>query len=157
MPRVPLPGAAAAPATSTDPPDRPAALTQALERIGDRWKLTIVAALLDGPRRFGEIAEAANPIAPNVLSRRLRELEQAGLVLAVPYCERPARYLYELTAAGDDLAGVLRLLADWGARHAGGEPLRHGSCGTALEARWYCPTCREPADDAGSLEQVFYA
>ncbi len=139
------------------PADQPAALAQALGRVGDRWKLTIVAALLDGPRRFGEISGAIDGIAPNILSRRLRQLEQDGLVLAVPYCDRPVRFLYELTAAGQDLAGVLRLFADWGARHADGEPLRHASCGTPLEARWYCPTCREPADDAGSLDQVFYA
>jgi DNA-binding HxlR family transcriptional regulator len=139
------------------PTDPPAALAQALARVGDRWKLNIVAALLDGPRRFGEISEAIAGIAPNVLSQRLRQLEHAGLVLAVPYCERPARFLYELTPGGQDLAGVLRLLADWGARHADGEPLRHARCGTPLEARWYCPTCHEPADDAGSLDQLFYA
>jgi DNA-binding HxlR family transcriptional regulator len=139
------------------PADPPAALGQALARVADRWKLTIVDALLDGPRRFGELSEAIGAIAPNILSHRLRQLEQAGLVLAVPYSDRPVRFLYELTAAGHDLAGVLRLLADWGARHAGGEPLRHASCGTPLEARWYCPTCDQPADDAGSLDQLFYA
>jgi DNA-binding HxlR family transcriptional regulator len=138
-------------------PPEPPALTEALARVGDRWKLTIVAALLDGPRRFGELSEAIDGIAPNVLSQRLRQLEESGLVLAVPYCRRPARFLYELTAAGHDLAGVLRLLTGWGARHAGGEPLRHASCGSPLEARWYCPTCREPADDGGSRDQVFYA
>lgn len=138
-------------------PSGPAALTQALAKVGDRWKLEIAAALLDGPRRFGELADVIDGIAPNVLSQRLRLLEQDGLVLAVPYCERPIRFLYELTGAGQELAGVLRLLAGWGARHAGGEPLRHASCGTQLEARWYCPTCREPTDDAGSLDQVFYA
>ena len=125
-------------------------------RVGDRWKLLIVAALLDGPRRFGELATAIDGIAPNVLSQRLRRLEEDRLVLAVPYSDRPARFLYELTAAGHDLAGVLRLLAGWGARHADGEPLRHASCGTPLETRWYCPTCREPTDDAGSPDQVFH-
>jgi hypothetical protein len=54
---------------------------------------------------------------------------------------------YLLTADGHDLASALRLLADWGARHAGNaeqagyEPMRHQTCGTPLEARWYCPTC----------------
>jgi DNA-binding HxlR family transcriptional regulator len=141
----------------SDPPRPAGGLSQALTRVGDRWTLEIVAALLEGPGRFGEIAAAVEGIAPNVLSQRLRSLERAGLVLAVPYCRRPVRFLYELTSAGHDLAGVLRLLADWGARHAGGEPLRHAGCGTPLEARWYCPTCDEPADDAGRLDQVFYA
>ena len=53
------------------------------------------------------------------------------------------------------LAGIsprtlsLRLLADWGARTGGGEPYRHEPCGTALEARWWCPTCEEVVDDPG--------
>ena len=49
---------------------------------------------------------------------------------------------YALTADGRELAGALRLLADWGSQRGGtGEPLRHEACGTPLEARWHCPTC----------------
>jgi DNA-binding HxlR family transcriptional regulator len=132
--------------------EQPSPLSQALATVADRWKLAVVAALLDGPRRFGEISEAIEEIAPNILSQRLRQLEQEGLVLARPYSERPQRFLYELTAAGQDLAGVLRLLSDWGARHRGGEPFRHAACGTPLEARWYCPTCHEPVDETAGLD-----
>jgi DNA-binding HxlR family transcriptional regulator len=127
----------------------PTPLSEALAAVGDRWKLAVVASLLDGPRRFGELAEAIGEIAPNILSQRLRQLETEGLVLAQPYSERPPRFLYELTPAGQDLAGVLRLLSDWGARHRGAEPQRHAACGTPLEARWYCPTCEQPVDDSG--------
>ena len=66
----------------------------------------------------------------------------------------PQRYVYELTSSGHELAGTLRLLADWGARHAeSGEPPRHDLCGTPVEARWWCPTCERPVDDddAGGL------
>jgi hypothetical protein len=53
-----------------------------------------------------------------------------------------------LTADGRELAGALRLLADWGARDESSDTLRHGTCGTPLEARWYCPTCaRSIAED----------
>jgi hypothetical protein len=49
---------------------------------------------------------------------------------------------YALTADGRELAGALRLLADWGSRSADRvEALRHEPCGTPLEARWYCSTC----------------
>ena len=113
-------------------------------RVGDRWTLLVVEALLDGPRRFGDLQEAVAGIAPNILTQRLRRLEREGLVVAQPYSERPPRFVYELTAAGRELAGALRLLADWGARHSGAEPLRHAACGTPLEARWYCPTCDAP-------------
>ena len=68
--------------------------------------------------------------------------------------ERPPRFVYELTASGHELAGALRLLADWGARHReGGEPPRHDACGTPVEARWWCPACEQPVgeEDATGL------
>jgi len=92
-------------------------LGAALDSVGDRWTLLVVEALLDGSRRFGDLEEALPGIAPNVLSARLRRLEADGLVLAEPYSDRPRRFVYELTASGRALAGALRLLADWGARH----------------------------------------
>jgi DNA-binding HxlR family transcriptional regulator len=128
------------------------ALAGALATVGDRWTLLIVAALLDGPRRFGELQEEVAGIAPNVLTQRLRALERNALVVARPYSERPPRFVYELSAAGSELAGALRLLAGWGARNAeGGSPTpRHAVCGTPMEARWWCPTCERPvADDEG--------
>ncbi len=91
-----------------------AALADALSAVGDRWTLLIVAALLEGPRRFGELSEEVAGIAPNVLTQRLRALEGNALVLARPYSERPPRFVYELSDAGRELAGVLRLRAGWG-------------------------------------------
>ena len=117
-------------------------LAAALDSVGDRWTLLLVETLLDGPRRFGDLQEQLPRIAPNVLTQRLRRLEGEGLVVAQPYSERPQRYVYELTASGHELAGALRLLADWGARgDTGAEPLVHDACGSPLEARWWCPTC----------------
>src|SRR5690349_1739145 len=94
-------------------------LADALVRVGDRWTLLLVAALLDGPRRFGELADDVPGIAPNVLTQRLRHLEQQGLIVATPYSQRPVRLSYELTASGRDLADAVSLLAAWGARHEG--------------------------------------
>jgi DNA-binding HxlR family transcriptional regulator len=126
----------------------PSALAAALERVGDRWTLLIVEALLDGPRRFGDLLEAVTGIAPNILTQRLRHLEREAIVVSRPYSERPPRLAYELSAAGAELAGALRLLADWGARHAdSAEPLRHAVCGTTLEARWWCPSCELPVEE----------
>jgi DNA-binding HxlR family transcriptional regulator len=125
------------------------ALAEALERVGDRWTLLIVEALLDGPRRFGDLLEAVQGIAPNILTQRLRHLERAAIVVTRPYQARPPRMAYELSAAGAELAGALRLLADWGARHTdSAEPLRHSLCGTPLEARWWCPGCEIPVDES---------
>ena len=138
-----------------DAPD--SALAEALAAVGDRWTLLLVAALLDRPRRFGELLEQVEGIAPNVLTQRLRQLERNALVIARPYSERPPRFVYELSAAGQELAGALRLLAGWGARNAeDASAPRHAVCGTPMEARWWCPTCERPvADDEG--EELHFA
>jgi DNA-binding HxlR family transcriptional regulator len=133
-------------------------LAEALASVGDRWTLLIVASLLDGPRRFGDLEKELPGIAPNVLTQRLRNLESQGLVRAERYSERPPRFVYELGAAGRELAGALRLLSDWGARHTGDvDPPRHSVCGSPLEAVWYCPTCEMPVEDEGAEEDVHYA
>lgn len=122
-------------------------LAAATERVGDRWTLLIVHALLGGPQRFSDLQEAVAGIAPNVLSQRLKQLEADGVVLASPYSQRPQRFAYELTAAGHDLAGVLRLLAAWGAERDDTGRVRHEACGTPAEPRWWCPTCDRALDD----------
>jgi DNA-binding HxlR family transcriptional regulator len=123
-------------------------LADALARVGDRWLLLAVASLLEGPKRFNELQESLDGIAPNVLSSRLKALSEQALVVAVPYSERPPRFVYELTAAGRELADALRLLADWGARHReGGDTARHEACGTPVEMRRWCPTCAQPVGE----------
>lgn len=118
------------------------ALAAALDRVGDRWSLLLVEALLGGPRRWSELSQEVTGIAPNVLSDRLRRLEHEGVVSAEPYSDRPLRLAYGLTSAGRELAGAVRLLTDWGAgRDEGTVAPRHGPCGTPMEARWHCPTC----------------
>jgi DNA-binding HxlR family transcriptional regulator len=142
------------PAGRSDPPDASGAadpadtpLAWAVSRVGDRWTLLIVHALLGGPLRFGELAEALPGIATNVLSQRLKRLEADRLVVSAAYSARPPRFSYELTQAGRELGGVLALLAQWGAVAGGGEGVRHSACGTPLEARWWCPTCDHSVDD----------
>jgi DNA-binding HxlR family transcriptional regulator len=140
-------------------PEAPDGLAEALMALGDRWSLAIVAHLLEQPLRFGALQERMPSISPNVLSQRLRTLQASGIVLASPYSHRPPRFLYELTSAGHELAGPLRLLGDWGARHSGAavELPRHGACGSSLELRWYCPACEQPVDaPAGSDEEELY-
>ena len=128
-------------------------LVGAVERVGDRWTLLIVDALLGGPRRFNELQTDVAGIAPNILSARLRHLEREGIVFSRPYSRKPLRVAYELSAAGRDLAGALRLLAHWAAGHADEtEGPRHSECGTPMEARWYCPTCARVVDERAEAE-----
>lgn len=151
--------------TSGDFPSSPAraaatdALAEAAERVGDRWSLQVVGALLAGPRRFGDLLALLDGIAPNILSTRLARLEADGLIVGEPYSRRPVRHTYRLTAAGADLAGALRMLAQWGGAHRsarpgheGGGALTHERCGTALDARWFCPTCGEVVDDVDNAD-----
>ncbi len=141
----------AAPPRQEDPLE---ALGRALRVVGDRWSLAVVAALLDGPLRYGELQTRLGSVAPNVLARRLKQLEEEGLLVARPYSARPPRHEYGLTESGRDLAGAARVLTDWGAQH-GGEPAdepRHGACGTPLEVRWYCPACDEVLEGSGLRE-----
>jgi DNA-binding HxlR family transcriptional regulator len=122
-------------------------LAEALARVGDRWTLLVVEALLTGPRRFNDLLDQLPGIAANILSERLKRLEREGLIVARPYSDRPPRAAYQLTAEGGELAGALRLLASWGAGHTeGDEAPRHPACGTPIEARWYCPTCDQLVD-----------
>jgi DNA-binding HxlR family transcriptional regulator len=123
-------------------------LDAALARVGDRWTLLIVDALLQGPRRFNELIAEVDGIAPNILSQRLKHLEREAMITARPYSRRPTRFSYELSGSGRDLASALRLLAEWGAGHGeDSDPPRHAACGTPMETRWYCPTCARTVDD----------
>lgn len=132
-------------------------LGDALARVGDRWTLLVVEALLGGARRFNELSHDLPDIAPNILSGRLKHLEREGLVFLRPYSDRPPRLEYGLTALGAELAGALRLLAQWGSRTPGSDGLpHHEACGSPLEARWYCPTCARIVDDHDPAELRYF-
>jgi DNA-binding HxlR family transcriptional regulator len=100
---------------------------RALERVGDRWSLLVIRDLLTGVKRFTDLMDRLGGITPKTLSRRLRELEDAGIVAAD---REPGRreVWYRLTPAGADLGPVLDALGRWGLQHAwrrpqAGEPL----------------------------------
>ncbi len=138
------------------PPSR-LSLAESLQVVGDRWALLVVAVLLDGPRRFGDLQSELPGIATNVLAQRLRHLESHGVLVSQPYSERPPRFVYELTSSGRDLSAAVRSLTDWAAGQRGGSGLpRHAACGSEVEATWYCRTCQRPvADD--EIDALDYA
>ena len=140
-----------------EPEHDPSPLAEALARVGDRWTLLVVEALLPGAQRFNDLLSQIPGIAANILSDRLKRLERDGLLIARPYSQRPPRSAYQLTAEGTELAGALRLLAHWGSRHT--DPAstpRHLTCGTPIEARWYCPTCDHLVDHEPREAEVSY-
>jgi DNA-binding HxlR family transcriptional regulator len=92
----------------------------ALDIAGDRWTLLIVRDLLRGRNTYGALAASDESIPTNILAERLRRMQQAGLIVARPYQERPLRHAYQLTDKGRDLGDVLAALARWGKRHVKG-------------------------------------
>ena len=131
-------------------------LGDAVASVGDRWTLLVVNALLGGPRRFNDLLGELPGLASNILSQRLRHLEREGVVVATPYSRRPPRFVYDLTASGRELAGAVRLLAQWGAGRGGDDAaMAHDACGTPMEARWWCPTCSRVVDDDRGDEMRF--
>jgi DNA-binding HxlR family transcriptional regulator len=96
-------------------------LARALEIVGERWALLIIRDLLVGPRRFTDLRQGLPRIPTNVLSTRLCELEDAGIVRR-RVLPRPSKsVVYELTAYGGELESTVLSLGRWGAR-ALGEP-----------------------------------
>jgi DNA-binding HxlR family transcriptional regulator/putative sterol carrier protein len=96
-------------------------LARALELVGGRWSLLVVRELLTGPKRFTELEQGLPGIPTNVLSSRLRELEEAGVVERAFQAPPSRSVVYALTPYGLDLEEPLMGLGLWGAR-ALGEP-----------------------------------
>ncbi len=92
-------------------------VAKTLELVGDRWTLLLVRDLLGGTRRFQNLQASLSGIAPNILSDRLKLMEEHGLVRRRFYSDHPPRAEYTLTAKGKELGLVVGALAAWGARH----------------------------------------
>jgi DNA-binding HxlR family transcriptional regulator len=119
-------------------------VAKSLELIGDRWTLLIVRDLLPGTRRFQDLLASLPGIAPNILSDRLKLMEEHELVSRRLYSEHPPRAEYELTAKGKDLGLVIGALAAWGTRHVyRRKQLVHAGCGHAVKLGYFCPDCGE--------------
>ena len=91
-----------------------------LDIIGDRWSALVIRDLFLGKRRFKAFIESAEGITPNILTERLRRLENAGLIVRHRYSERPPRDEYLLTSSGAELGPVVLALVDWGLAHIPG-------------------------------------
>ena len=88
----------------------------AIELIGKRWTGAIVVALSEGPMRYADIGKAVPGLSDRLLSQRLRELEQEGLVERAVEAGTPVRVVYSLTEAGQQLDPVLSELKSWARR-----------------------------------------
>ena len=125
---------------------RVCSITDALSIVGDRYALLVAREIRYGNTRFNDIA-AGTGAPRDVLTRRLRALEQAGVIERRPSSERPLRHEYVLTDAGNELHPILLALKEWGDRHCnpGAEPVvfRH-TCGAEFHPVAVCEACGEP-------------
>ena len=94
----------------------PCPIARSLERVGEWWSILILRDALHGLTRFDEFQKSLD-IAPNMLTRRLNALVDAGLLERRRYSERPPRDEYVLTARGRDFRPVLIALLAWGNKH----------------------------------------
>ena len=91
---------------------------RAAEILGRRWTTQVIRVLLAGPRRFGELRDAVPGISDHLLSERLKQLEDDGIVRRSVHDERPIRIDYALTEAGRGLETAIVALGEWAERYA---------------------------------------
>lgn len=124
--------------------------SELLSLLGDRWSIVILSAALLGLRRFGELQQALG-VSPIVLTARLSEFVDNGVMERVPVAPGARRHEYRLLEKGLDLMPLLALTNDWGSRwfaDPGGDALSvmHRACAEPLNARWVCDKCDIPLE-----------
>ena len=112
-------------------------IARSLERVGEWWSMLILRDAFAGKTRFDEFQTSLG-IAPNMLTRRLASLVDAGMLERRPYSERPLRHEYLLTERGREFRTVLLAMLDFGHRHfaieGGGTRIVDAKTGATAEA-----------------------
>lgn len=99
------------------PAERMPFIRQALDRVGDKWSMLIVAILEDGPLRYTDLQRRIPGISQRMLTHTLQQLQQDGLVTRTAYAEVPPRVEYALSPLGRGLHGIVMQLIGWAADH----------------------------------------
>jgi DNA-binding HxlR family transcriptional regulator len=92
-------------------------VTTAVELVSERWALLIIRDLLVGPRRYTDLKQGLPKIPTNILSARLKELQESGVIRRIPLAR--CGLVYELTEYGRELEPVVLALGQWGFRSMG--------------------------------------
>jgi DNA-binding HxlR family transcriptional regulator len=94
-------------------------VARALEVVGERWALLVIRDLIAWPKRFTDLRRGLPRIPTNVLSTRLKELEQAGVIQRRVLPRPSGGVVYELTDYGRELEPIIAALMLWGAKSLG--------------------------------------
>lgn len=129
--------------------DAPCPIARSLERVGEWWSVLILRDAFGGLTRFDEFQKNLG-IAPNMLTRRLAALVEAGLLERRRYSERPPRDEYVLTERGRDFRPVLVELATFGKRHFASPTMRSHPRYAALATPAAPAVAAAPATPGGS-------
>ncbi|MER5466712.1 winged helix-turn-helix transcriptional regulator [Streptomyces sp. NPDC002668] len=124
--------------------------------IGEKYALLVLREVLFGVRRFDGIVRNIG-VPRDILATRLKSLVAAGVLQKVQYNERPPRYEYHFTTAGEELSTVLVRLKRWGDRHLVDTPplvLEH-SGGADLDPVVVCRNCGQEPDATNSMGTIF--
>ncbi len=107
-------------------------IARSLDIVGDRWTLLVIRDLARGHTRFADLMTELLGISPNVLSDRLKLLEEHSIIASSLYSEHPPRAEYRLTEKGEALLPVLRALIAWGNEYTA-QPRRRAHADPILE------------------------
>lgn len=99
-------------AVKTDLPPCPVETTLLL--ISDKWVVLVLRDLMTGTKRFGELMKSVTGVSQKVLTEKLRQMEEDGLLTRTVYPEVPPRVEYDLTDLGRSLSPILDAMEDWG-------------------------------------------
>lgn len=125
----------------------PCNIAQTLNIIGDRWTMLILHELLIGQHFFNDIKNNLPGLSANVLSTRLRSLEQEGLVTVKLYQNHPPRYAYHLTDLGEELSDIFNAMIIWGSkRKPCYKELVDAKTGDPVEIAYVSTLTRQPVD-----------
>jgi DNA-binding HxlR family transcriptional regulator len=94
-----------------------AAVRDTLYVLNGKWKLPIIIALHNGPRRFKELQRNLHDISPKILSKELKELEMNEFVTRTVYSTSPVTVEYELTKYSQSLNKIIQEMQEWGLQH----------------------------------------
>ena len=134
----------------------PCNIAQTLNIIGDKWTLLILRQLSKGHDTYNTILENLEGLPSNLLSNRLKSLEEDQLIVPVLYQTHPPRYRYELTDSGKDLEDIFNSIILWGEKHLKKcyKQLVHTSCNYKIKMQYYCPHC-ETSVEKNELSILF--
>ena len=126
----------------------PCNIAQTLNIIGDKWTLLIVHEIMLEDKSYNELLSKLTGIASNLLSGRLKSLEEDGIIKGELYQKHPPRYKYTLTEKGRDLEDVFNSIILWGSKHLDKcyKNLVDKKTGPKVEIKYYLPETKELLD-----------